>query len=136
MVIAGVRRAFVKNHCGIAAEYCLNFHCDLRRNEGSTSIKVILKVNAFVRDLSQLREGKNLVPTAISQNRSIPVHEFMQAAEMLDHVDARSDKQMISIPENDLSIEFTQFSRSHSFHRSLPPDGHERRRIDCAMQSQ
>lgn len=41
-------------------------------------------------DLAQLRERENLITAAICQDRSIPIHELVQAAEMFDHIDARS----------------------------------------------
>src|SRR6266516_1554578 len=106
LVIAGIRCAFIENHRDVAAEGCLNFHRDFRRDKGRRPIYVILKMQAFVRDLPQLRERKNLISAAIGQDRAIPSHEPVKAAKMFDHIESGPDEQMIGISENDLRTEF------------------------------
>src|SRR6266545_2286558 len=94
LVITGIRRAFIQ------------LHCDVRRNECRRAVDVILKMHTFVRDLPELRERKNLVSAAIGQDRAIPAHEPVKAAEMFEHIESGSDEQMIGISENDLRTEF------------------------------
>src|SRR6266545_2879768 len=106
LVITGIRRAFIQHHCDVAAERRLNFHRDFRRNECRRAVDVILKMHTFVRDLPELRERKNLVSAAIGQDRAIPAHEPVKAAEMFEHIESGSDEQMIGISENDLRTEF------------------------------
>ena len=78
IMVTRPRRALVQHHCDIAPERRLNFHRDLGRNEGRRPIEMILKMDALVRDLAQLREREDLVTAAIGQDRPIPVHEAMQ----------------------------------------------------------
>ncbi len=94
---------------------------------------MILKFNAVVGDFAQVRQRKNLVTAAIGQDRSVPIHEIVQAAEVFNHIQARPNEQVICVAENDLSIHLAQFAWSHSFHGALRPDWHKRRRIDHAM---
>src|SRR4029077_9661372 len=46
VVLARIRNAFIQYHRDVAAERGLNFHCDLRRNERSGAIDVILEFHA------------------------------------------------------------------------------------------
>jgi len=52
---------------------------------------------------------------------------------MLHNIDARPNKQMIRIPENDLRLELAQFPRSDRLHGALRPNRHKRRRVNHAM---
>src|SRR5205823_10795379 len=92
IVCTRIRSAFVEHHRDVAAECRLDFHRNLGRNECRLSIDVILKLGALLGDLAQLREGKNLVTTAIRQDRSVPIHEFVKSAKMRDHLDAGSNE--------------------------------------------
>ena len=74
---------------------------------------MILKLHSVLCNLSQFRQRKNLVTATVGQDRSVPIHELMQAAEMFDYFDSRPDEQMIRIPENDLSVHFVQFAWTH-----------------------
>ena len=95
---------------------------------------MILKFDAVLSDLAQFRERENLISAAIRQNWSIPIHEFVQAAKMFDHIQSRPNKQVIGISKNDLRLEFMQLSRRDGFHRPLRPHRHKRRRLDYAVQ--
>src|SRR5881397_942354 len=95
---------------------------------------MILKFDAVLSDLAQFRERENLISAAIRQNWSIPIHEFVQAAKMFDHIQSRPNKKMIGISKNDLRLEFMQLSRRDGFHRPLRPHRHKRRRLDYAVQ--
>src|SRR2546423_568567 len=94
---------------------------------------MILKMDAFLRDLAQFRQRKNLVAAAVGQDRSVPIHEAMQAADRPDHLEPWPDEQMIRISENDLRFEFPQLARTHRLHAALGADGHERRRLDYTV---
>src|SRR5262249_34957301 len=92
VVLARIRKAFIKHHRDVAVESGLNFHCDFRRNEGSRAVDVIWEFYAVFRDFAQLREGENLDPAAVGENWPIPAHEIVQAAEMLDDVESRPNE--------------------------------------------
>src|ERR1700716_4006988 len=58
IVFAWVGDAFVEGHGDVAPKRRLNFHRDLRRNERSRSVDVVLKFDAVLRDFAQLGQGK------------------------------------------------------------------------------
>ena len=135
IVFTWIGNAFIESHGDIAAERGLNFRRDLWRNERCCAVDVILKFNALVRDLAQLRERKDLVPTAIRQNRSVPTHEFVEATQMPDRVEPGPDKQMVGVAKNDLRIHLAQLARTHALYRTLCAHRHECWRIDHAVRS-
>src|SRR5438067_7428264 len=94
---------------------------------------MISKFDAVLSDLAQFRERENLISAAIRQNWSIPIHEFVQAAKMFDHIQSRPNKQVIGISKNDLRLKFMQLSRRDGFHRPLRPYRHKRRCLDYAV---
>ena len=51
------------------------------------------------------------------------------------YVESWSNKQVISIPENDLRIEFVKLSRADGFDTALGPYRHECRRLDQPVSS-
>jgi len=108
----------------------LNLHRDFRRNKSRRPIDVILEMHALLHDLAEFSKRKNLVTTAVSQNRSIPIHKAMQSTEVPNNLESWSDKQVISIPEDNLRVEFAKLARADGFDAALGSDRHERRRLD------
>src|ERR1700720_4191134 len=94
---------------------------------------MILKMNALFGDLAQLRQRKNLVAATVGENRTVPVHEPVQPAEMFDYINSRPNKQVIGVSENNLRLQFAQLERTHRFHASLGTDRNERGSVDYAM---
>src|SRR6476469_1218546 len=92
-------------------------------------------MRALLRNLTQFRERKNLVTTAVRQNWPIPIHKTMQSTEVPNDVESWSDKQVISISENNLRVEFAKLARANGFDAALGSYGHERRRLDHAASS-
>ena len=132
-MLAGIRRAFIQHHSDIAPQRGLDFHGDLRANEGRRAIEMILELNAVLRDLAQLGERENLVASAVGQERSVPVHEAMQTAKMPHYLHPWPNEKVVGVPENDLRLKLAQLARAHAFHRALRPDRHEGRRLDRAV---
>jgi hypothetical protein len=50
-------------------------------------------------------------------------------------IESRPDKQVVSISEYDLRVQFAQLARADGLNASLRPDGHEGRCVDYAMLS-
>src|SRR5260221_3453317 len=85
LVFAGVGRALVKGHDDIGPKGLLDLHRELWTKETGSAVDVTVKMDAFFRNAPQLRQGEDLKPSAISQDRTVPAHELVQAATMLDH---------------------------------------------------
>ena len=81
-------------------------------------------------DPAQLREGEDLKTSTVGQDRAIPSHEPMQAAEFLDHLLTRTDMEVIGIPENDLRTHRAKLVGRDRLHRRLGADRHEDRCLD------
>src|SRR6266550_9401008 len=59
----------------------------------------------------------------------------MQSTKVPNHIDSRSNEQVISIPENDLRVEFAELSRTNGFDAALGSYRQERWLFDQAMSS-
>src|SRR5437764_13004273 len=57
----------------------------------------------------------------------------MQSIQVPNDIESWSDKQVISIPENNLGVEFAKLARANGFDAALGSYGHERRRLDHAV---
>src|SRR4051794_26443663 len=93
---------------------------------------MILEVCALLSNLADLGEGKNLVTAAVGQDRPIPMHEAMKPAELPENIEARPNEKVISVSENDLGFEFSQFARTDRLDRSLGAHRHKLRGLDYA----
>src|SRR5437899_10021029 len=59
----------------------------------------------------------------------------MQSTKVPNHIEPWSDEQVISIPENNLGVEFAKFARADGFDAALGSYRHERRRFDQTVSS-
>src|SRR5258707_6721938 len=84
LVFTGVRRALVEGHDDIGPKGLLDLHRELWTKETGCAVDVTVKMDAFFRNAAQLRQGENLKPSAISQDGTVPTHELVQAATVLD----------------------------------------------------
>src|SRR5215467_9596028 len=78
-------------------------------------------------------ETVDLKATAICQNRSVPAHEAMQAAQFRDRLISRAQRQVISVSEDDLCAGLPQLCRGKALHCGLGSDRHEYRSFDGPM---
>ncbi|MNP25099.1 hypothetical protein D3C76_1178920 [compost metagenome] len=90
-------------------------------------------MNAFLCDFAHFTKTEYLKSTTISQDRTIPIHEFMQTARFTYNVMTWTQEQMIRITEYNLRIHLFQFFRAHGFYRGQCPYRHKCRCFDNAM---
>src|SRR6187455_49085 len=89
------------------------------------------KFDTVLGQLSEVRQRKYLESAGICQQRSPPRGEIMQPAEMLDHIDARPEKQVICIAEDDSSVKFVlEPFEPNALNRALRTDRHKNGRFD------
>ena len=79
-------------------------------------------MHALLLDLPQTREGKYLEPAGVRQDRPVPRHELMQAAELFDHFIAWTKVQVICVGQLDLRPNLLQIRRAQ-------------RALDCALRA-
>ena len=88
-----------------------------------------LKLDAIGRDPAQFGQRKHLKAAAIGQDRSIPTHEPVQSARLLNHIQPGPNHKVVRVAEDNLRTECTKFGRR----RRLRADSHECRRFHRAV---
>ena len=83
----------------------LNLHRLLGTHKDALSVKVRVKGNALLGDLTKLGKREHLESARIGKNGSIPVEELMKSAHLIDEIVAGSDVKMIGIRELDLTAD-------------------------------
>jgi hypothetical protein len=92
-----------------------------------------VKMYPFFRDPPQFGKRKDLKPAAVRQDWTIPTHEPMQPATLPDHIQARSQKEMIGVPQDDLGANLGKLGRSSCFNSTLSAYRHKHWSIDRAV---
>ena len=130
---AGVRRAFVERHHDVGAEVALDAHGLDRAEEMPRAVDVRGELDAVRLDLAERGEAEDLESAAVGQDGVVPVLELVQAAGAPDQPGARTEHQVVGVPEDDLDIQLLQFARGHRLHRGARADRHEDRGMDRAV---
>ena len=77
-----VLAALVKLHNYIRAEVFLDRHNLFRRKQMRGAVYMRIEIYPFVADFIQLCQRKYLKAAAVRQNRSVPIHKFVQTARL------------------------------------------------------
>ena len=80
--------------------------------------------------IDALGQAEELKAAAVGENRPVPAHERVQAAERRDDLLAGPQRQMIRVGQNHLRAGLAQPAGVDAFDRALRADRHERRRFD------
>jgi hypothetical protein len=91
------------------------------------------ELDALFRDLAHRAQRKHLEAAGVGQDRPIPAHEAVQAAELVHDLGARAQPQVEGVAEDDLRADFLQLDRVHRLDRTVGPDRHEDRGLDGAV---
>ena len=102
------------------------------REKCSAAVDMRLEAHALFGDLAQLRQRHHLEAAGIGQDRPLPVHEFVQAAQPRDALRAGPQHQVIGVAENDVGAGLAHGLRQHRLHRRRRADRHEGGRADVA----
>lgn len=82
--------------------------------------------DAFFFDFAAMAQRINLVAATVGQNGFVPAIKAVQTTRLLKNFYARSQVQMVSIAQNDLSANiFFQFPLMYSFYGADRADGHK-----------
>ena len=123
-------RAFIECHHDIAAQQALDFHAALGREHVFRAIDMAAEFDALLGQLAQFGQAHHLVAAAVGQDRALPVHEFMQAAQPRHPLGPRAEHQVIGIAENDVRTRLADGLGLHRLNRCRGADRHECRRAD------
>ena len=89
--------------------------------------------HAFFCDLAQITETEHLEAAAVGEDRTIPVHEAVETAELTDKLMPRPQVQMIGIGKNDLRFCVFELVGRQGLDSGLGADRHEGWCFDLAV---
>ena len=101
-----MRRALVKGHGNGGSQIRLNLHALLRPHEYLSAVNVGVKVHSLLLNLSKSRQGKHLKAAGVRQDRSVPVHELVQAAKLLNQLVPGPHMKMVGVGQLHLGSDF------------------------------
>ncbi len=122
------RRALVEHHLNVGAEQALDFDGALGSQRNTFAVKMGLKGDALLLDATEFRERHDLIPAGIGENRLLPMHEAVEAAELGDALGTRAKHQVISVGEDDIGAGRRHVLGKHGLYRGPGADRHEGRR--------
>ena len=120
-----VGRTLVQGHQDVHAERELDLNRLFRRQDVAGAVQVGLEGDAFLADATQLGQAQDLEAAAVGQDRPIPPHESVQAAERLDGLVAGAEVEVVGVAEEDLARIRVEVPRVQRLHGRLGPHGHE-----------
>ena len=130
----GIARALVELHADIGAELHGDFHVVLGRPEHVAAVVVVDdKAHALGGELDGVVVAEHLEAARIGEDRAVPVHKLVQAAQLGDGVLAGTHGQVIGIGKHDLGAELLDSLGRNTLHVCLGAHGHKDRRLDVAV---
>ena len=105
-VFAGIRSTLVESHDDIGTYLALNIDCIFRGKHVIGTIDMGFKLYTFFFYFSIGRKGVDLIAARIGQQRPIPTHEFMEPTRLLQYIGARTQIEMVGIPQNNIGVDF------------------------------
>ena len=118
-------RAFIKRHHNVRPQQSLDFHRAFGRQHVLRAVNVAAKFHTLFRQLAQVRQAHHLIAAAVGQYRAVPVHEFVQTAQLRHPFRAGAQHQVIGIAEDDVCTCRAHGFRLHRLYRCGRAHGHE-----------
>ena len=103
----------------------------VRRWRGSVEVRG--ERDPVIIDASQVGQAEDLEPAGVGQDRPIPGHEPMEAAQSSDALRGRAQVEVIRVSEDHLRTGGVQVAGRQGLHSRLGADGHEVGRQDRAV---
>jgi hypothetical protein len=127
-------RTDVEAHGDVRPEPPLHVGRELRREPGQVAVVDRAERDAvLVRFRDRVPQREHLEAAGVREDRTVPAHEPVQAAELLDHVDGGPEEQVVRVPEDDRGTDRPQPVRVEPLDGRLRPDRHEGRRRHVAV---
>ena len=123
---AGERRAHVEHHLDVAAQLHLDVDGALGGEVVTAAVVGGRERGALVVDLGLQRE--HLVAARVGEHVARPGGEAVQATELLDHLGARPQHQVVGVAQHHLGAQPVEVGRRQRPHRPPCPHRHEARR--------
>src|SRR5262245_23090615 len=88
-------------------------------------IKMTVEGHSLVIVAAKFAEAEDLETTGISQHGTVPGHEPVQAAHVVDKPVTGPHVEMVSVGEDERCTQFSEFAWLHRFDRRLSSNGRE-----------
>ena len=75
------------------------------------TVQVGVEGNALLGDLAQLGQAEHLEPTAVGQDGTVPLSEFVQTAHLGHQLITGAQMQMVGVAQHDLGTDVFQIQR-------------------------
>ena len=126
--------ALVELHADVGTELHGDFHVVLGRPEHVATVVVVDdKAHALVGELDRVVVAEHLETARVGEDRAVPVHKLVQAAQLGDGVLAGAHGQVIGIGKHDLGAELLDGLGGNTLDVCLGAHGHKDRRLDVAV---
>ena len=122
--------ALVELHLDVGAEQALDLDRALRRQHVRRAVDVRLEAHALLAHLADLGQRHDLEAAAVGEDRPVPAHEGVQAAEAGDALGAGAQHQVIGVAEHDVGAGRLHLVEVERLDGGRGADRHERRRAD------
>jgi hypothetical protein len=125
--IRSPRHHVIERHRDVGAEGPLDLGGALGGEEATRAVHVALELDALVIDPPEPLEGEDLEPARVGEQRPVPPHEAVQAAEPGDDVLPGADVEVVGVREHEVGPDGFQVRGRERAHGALRADGHEAR---------
>ena len=123
----------VQHHRHVAAQLLLNGHRPLGRKGHQPAVDVRAKDGLLFRHLDKMGQAEQLKSAAVGQDRSVPAHEAMQAAEGGHRLFAGPQGKMIGVAEDHFRPGGAELFNFEPLDAGLGADGHKGRHLHGAV---
>ena len=128
------RQADVERHGDVGAEPPLHVGRQLGREAREIPVVHGTEGDALVVGLrDRVPQREHLEPARVGEDRPVPGHERVEAAELLDQLDAGPEDEVVDVREDDRGTQLAHAVRVEPLDGRLRPDGHEGRRRNVAV---
>eukprot|EP00187_Rhodella_violacea_P007535 CAMPEP_0174907946 /NCGR_PEP_ID=MMETSP0167-20121228/62741_1 /TAXON_ID=38298 /ORGANISM="Rhodella maculata, Strain CCMP736" /LENGTH=424 /DNA_ID=CAMNT_0016151543 /DNA_START=353 /DNA_END=1624 /DNA_ORIENTATION=+ len=128
----------VEGHDDVGADLVLDLDGFFRGEEDFGAVDDGLEADAFLGHLGEINQGHHLEAARVGEHGAVPLHEVVNAAELLQHVAARPQREVVRVREADLGVRVAELRGVQPLHGRLGADGHEDggdrgvvREVDC-----
>jgi hypothetical protein len=89
------------------------------------SVDVIAERDAVGVHVARPREREDLEAARVREDRAVPTHEAVEAAEATDALGSRTYREVVGVSEHDVRARRADLHRCERFHGGGGADGHE-----------
>jgi len=146
------RRALVEGECDVRAERGLDLHRRLRTHEALRAVEVGREAHPVLGDLvdhaatpvaaaldlvgdAAVAHREDLEAARVGDDRTVPAHELMQAAELTHVLVSGRDEEVEGVAEHHVVAERRDLAGQQATDRRVRRERHERRRAHVAVRA-